>query len=52
MVGPVVFDDLGLDSVDGRIAAAGLSARTDMNLGFLPDATRLDLGAQLGRAKC
>ena len=24
MVGPVVFDDLGLDSVDGRIAAAGL----------------------------
>ncbi|MCI1730292.1 MAG: YdbH domain-containing protein [Chiayiivirga sp.] len=51
MVGPVVFDDLGLDSVDGRIAAAGLSARTDMNLGFLPDATRLDLGAQLGRGE-
>lgn len=45
--GPLEFRALGLDSTDGRMAAAALDAKGRVTLGLLPDATRIDLSTQL-----
>ena len=46
MVGPLAFEQLGLDSRDGRIAAAGLDVEGRLTIGFLPDSTRIELDSQ------
>lgn len=46
LVGPLAFEQLGLDSRDGRIAAAGLDVEGRLTIGFLPDSTRIELDSQ------
>lgn len=47
IAGPLAFADLGLDSADGRIAAATLDAGGRFAMTLLPDATVIDLDLNL-----
>ena len=47
LAGPMQFATLGLDTQDGRIAAAGVNAEGDFRLGLLPDRTRIDVDLRL-----